>query len=127
IQQFVASQSFRHIFNRGARYIKNQPDITVYFAISTFTLFFFIFCPLINRNTSPIFVFRTAAKEKKSFTSMRPISSCFNFALLPKKPTISTLFTLSFLPAAINKVDHLGLLGSTLVSGKMIVSTSPVI
>ena len=66
---------------------------------SILTFLFFIRSSLINCKVAPALDFLTATNEKKSFTSIKPTSSFFNFPLLVKNPTMSTLFTLSFFPA----------------------------
>ncbi len=90
--------------------INQQNNLFRYVDLYFLILYFLIFDQL---QGFTIFIFFTATKEKKSFTSINPISSFFNCPLLDKNPTISILFTLSFLPAAINNVDHFGFSGNT--------------
>src|SRR4051812_7866683 len=98
--------------NRAGAKIAPISIFIFYLATSIFTFLFLIGSFLINCKVWLTLVFRTATKEKKSFTSISPISSFFNFPFLVRNPTISTLFTLSFLPAAINNVLHTGFGGN---------------
>ena len=83
-----------------------------------------IFSPCINVSNCFILLRRTATKAQCSFTSTCPTSSRASPPFLYKKPTISTLFSLSFFPLPIYKVAHRDLAGFGSTSGNSKTSIS---